>query len=104
MYNYNASLIKVVDGDSIWLNIDLGFSIWTKQLIRLNGLDTPELNTSEGQDAKVFTQNWFESNPVFTLTSYKREKYGRYLGVINGEYGTLNNALLEAGLAVVYNG
>ena len=45
MYEYKAKLIKVVDGDTVDVDIDLGFGVWMKkQRIRMYGIDTPENN------------------------------------------------------------
>lgn len=104
MYTYKANLIKVVDGDSVWLEVDLGFSTFTKQLIRLEGINTPELSEPLGQEAKKFAQDWFVANPEVSVRTLKREKYGRYLGIVLGNVESLNEALLREGLAVVYNG
>jgi endonuclease YncB( thermonuclease family) len=60
MFNeYRAKLHRVIDGDTFELDIDLGFGCWTRQTIRLQGLDCPERNTPEGRAAKAFTEAWF---------------------------------------------
>ena len=51
MYQYSAEVIKVVDGDTIEVNFDLGFGVWYRnQRIRLNGIDTPESRTSNKEE------------------------------------------------------
>lgn len=47
MYTYNATLNRVVDGDTVDLNIDLGFNVWVKKRVRLHHVDTPEKRTSD---------------------------------------------------------
>lgn len=48
LYTYKALVEKVIDGDTIWLNIDLGFSCWARQKVRFRGIDCPELDTKKG--------------------------------------------------------
>jgi micrococcal nuclease len=61
MYDYEARLNRVIDGDTYVLDIDLGFHVWTTQHIRLLGIDCPERNTPEGKCAKAFAESWFAS-------------------------------------------
>ena len=54
MYEYNAELDRVVDGDTVDVNIDLGFGIWIRdERVRVMGIDTPESRTRD-LDEKVF--------------------------------------------------
>ena len=54
MYEYNCELDRVVDGDTVDVNIDLGFGIWLrKERVRVMGIDTPESRTSDPVE-KVF--------------------------------------------------
>ena len=47
-YTYNCKIVKVIDGDTVDIDIDLGFSVWLhKQRIRLYGIDTPESRTRD---------------------------------------------------------
>ena len=53
MFEYNAVIVKVVDGDTVDVDIDLGFSVWLKkQRVRLYGLDTPESRTRDKEEKK----------------------------------------------------
>ena len=61
MYEYNVKVVKVIDGDTVDVDIDLGFGVWLhKERVRLYGIDTPESRTSDvqekffGQRAKAF--------------------------------------------------
>ena len=48
MYEYNAKILRIVDGDTIDVDIDLGFGVWIhKERIRLEGIDTPESRTRD---------------------------------------------------------
>lgn len=109
MYEYRASLTKVVDGDTIHASIDLGLDISTKQTIRFYGINAPETSTDEGKVASKWVQGWFTAHApdgFFTLRTVKdrREKYGRYLGVILTTDGLhcLNDEIVAVGLAAPY--
>ena len=88
MYEYKCKLVKVVDGDTIDIDIDLGFGVWLqKQRIRLYGIDTPESRTSDatekiyGMAAKEFLTKWTNSGGL-TIKTHKdaKGKFGRILG------------------------
>jgi micrococcal nuclease len=112
MYEYSAKLIKVVDGDTLDLEVDLGFDVNVKMRFRLAGIDTPELKSKDATErltaleAKQFVQDFLANKPLKVLTSKdKQEKYGRYLAtvfVVGGE--NLNVALLDNKLAKPYDG
>jgi len=130
MYRYNVNGgVKVVDGDTVDLMIDLGLRIYSLQRIRLSGVNTPELRASDpalrekAQQAKEFVETWFEKAKadgmtiIVTTFKDKTEKYGRYLGQIaavnwkvradtNTTVGTrvLNQDLVNAALAEEYAG
>ena len=105
--------LKVVDGDTIDVDIDLGFGVWMQnQRIRMYGIDTPESRTSDdvekvyGNAAKDFLVKWTNSGDL-TLKTFKdgKGKYGRILGEIwyNGEHN-INQLLIENHHAVAYHG
>jgi micrococcal nuclease len=95
IYIYKASLIRVVDGDTVELMIDQGFSNFTKQTMRLYGVDAPEMRTKEGKAAKAWLEDSLtplEAIYVQTIqlsTKAKRDKYGRFLAVLYDELPTL---------------
>jgi micrococcal nuclease len=107
---YPAKLHRVVDGDTVYLEVDLGFRVFGAFEFRLYGINCPEMNTPEGKAAKRFTMEWFtQSNiqgEVMVESQKDPEKYGRWLGLIlptesvNGE--SLNAALVATGHAVTY--
>ena len=88
IYIYKAKLIRVVDGDTVDLAIDLGFDTSRKERFRLYGVDAPEMNTPEGKDAKQWL--WDALQPLGAIyvqtiqleTKVKRDKYGRFLAVL----------------------
>ena len=109
MYEYNAKLDRVVDGDTIDAMIDLGFDTWVHKRIRLEGIDAPETRTRD-LDEKVqgfATKKRLEdllgaANGIFKLQSHGVGKYGRCLGTILIGEQNINELLLSEGLAEVY--
>jgi len=112
MYNYLIKeIIKVIDGDTIDIILDVGFNISTKQRIRINRIDTPETNSKNIQEkqlaleAKEFVAMWLVNQNKLTIKTLKDDKYGRMLGEIFNERGEcLNDILLEKGYAWEYDG
>lgn len=85
MYEYDAELVRVIDGDTFVLDVDLGFYVRTRQHIRLAGIDCPEKNTPQGLAAALFATNWFAlaDNQVRLMTTARQEKsFDRWIGVI----------------------
>lgn len=109
MYDYQATVIQVIDGDTLKLDVDLGFSVHRHETVRLYGINCPEKNTEAGKAAIAYAANWLVSSGnrvmVYTIKD-KREKYGRMLAVIYHDPGakSLNDALIHAGHAVPYDG
>ena len=117
MYNYKATLMRVVDGDTIDAEIDLGFKIFIKERIRLMGIDTPESRTrnlqekSWGKAASArLSELLAESDGNFTLVTkvQKKGKFGRILGTIqvSTKDGIVdaNQVLINEQLAIPYTG
>ena len=112
-FTYNAIVTRVVDGDTVDVDIDLGFGIWYRnQRIRLMGVDTPECRTRDlvekkfGFLAKGVVE---EFCPVGKEVLLKTElddkgKFGRILGVIVSEGTIVNDYLIENHYAVAYLG
>ena len=109
MYNYKAKLIKVIDGDTVDLMVDLGFDMWHKIRVRLDGINTPESRTRDkkekklGLEAKEFTKNFLTGKEIIVHTN-KQGKFGRFLAnlYVNGQ--NLADALIENNLAREYHG
>jgi micrococcal nuclease len=106
MFKYNAIVDRVVDGDTVDLSIDLGFDIWHRIRVRINGLDTPEKNFDYGKVVRQYVADTLESKQV-EIASHKQDKYGRYLvdlyvDTIPGK--TFNQHLLDEGMAHDYSG
>jgi len=109
MYEYSASLMKIHDGDTVTLDVDLGFGIHSFHVMRLSGVNAPELSTFAGKTAHVWVEGWFRANPgpyvLRTSKSRETEKYGRYLGVLSSTATgrNINDDIVAAGQAVPYN-
>ena len=112
MYEYKCKMVKVVDGDTIDVDIDLGFGVWMRnQRIRLYGIDTPESRTRDleekkyGLAAKDFLIKWTNAGGL-TLKTHKddRGKFGRILGEIWCFDTNVNEKMIEEHHAVRYMG
>ena len=117
MYEYKCKVLKVVDGDTVDVDIDLGFGVWLhKERVRIMGIDTPESRTSDkvekvfGLAAKERLISLLGENAILdTQVSKKGEdmkgKFGRILGnfrTIAGEHCA--DILIDEGHAVAYTG
>ena len=105
MYEYYTKVDKIVDGDTIDVFIDLGFSVWHKERIRLAGIDTAEKNTPLGKALKQFLVLNLEGK-IIRLQVSKPDKYGRYLGIafLKDSIVSINDQLIKANLAKSYGG
>ena len=79
LYTYKAKVLRVVDGDTLWVRIDLGFKIKIRQKLRLRGIDTPEMNTAEGRRARDYVKAVLAGVPWVVVTTTRPDKYDRYL-------------------------
>lgn len=116
MYEYRVKkLLKVVDGDTIDVDIDLGFDISLTKRVRLAGIDTPESRTSDkfektlGLESKEYLKkNIQDAKSIVIKTELpdSTEKYGRILGwiYIDGSEKSINETMIEHGYAWGYMG
>lgn len=108
---YRAHVVDVHDGDTITVDVDLGFSMALKRLkVRLSGLDTAEITSKDHviKEQAIKARDWLRlqilNKDVF-LESGGLDKYGRWLGRIHTPDGICcNDMLLSEGLALAYNG
>ena len=116
MYEYKCKMVRVVDGDTVDVDIDLGFGVWMRnQRIRMYGIDTPESRTSDeveklyGKAATAFLVKWTNAGDL-TLRTFKddRGKFGRILGELwrttNYADQSINEYMIEKHHAVRYYG
>ena len=115
MYEYNFEVVKIIDGDTVDVNLDLGFSvILKKQRIRLYGINTPESRTRDlvekkyGLAAKARLRELLTDAETLTLKTEidkkARVKYGRILGTLYADDKNINDTLVKEGLAIEYFG
>lgn len=116
MYQYFVREVKkVVDGDTIDVVIDLGFSILFESRVRLAGIDTPESRTSDkrekelGLESKKFLESKIKAAKNIVIKTEKldsSEKYGRILGwlYLDGSGNSVNHEMIEKGYAWGYLG
>jgi len=108
-------VIKVVDGDTIDADIDLGFDISLTKRVRLSGVDTPESRTTDLKEKKLGLESkeWLKHKLEFakdvlikTELPDSTEKYGRILGnlYVNNEALSLNQQMIDEGYALAYDG
>ena len=109
MYEYHCRYVRNYDGDTVTVDIDLGFGIWMKkQTIRLHGIDAPELRRptlDEGRAAKVWLKEQLKGQKNLLLWSImdRKGKYGRWLGYLHTDgFGSpsVNKLMVDAGYAV----
>ena len=112
MYEYKATIRRVVDGDTVDVTLDLGFNIMYNSRIRLLGIDTPESRTRDleekkrGLAAKDRVKELCPVGSSVTLKTTKdgRGKFGRILGEIFVDDINVNQQLVSEGHAVEYFG
>lgn len=116
MFEYYVKKVsKIVDGDTIDVDIDLGFDISFTSRVRLAGIDTPESRTTDkaekalGLEAKAFLKSAIDSAKTVVIKTEKMdssEKYGRILGwvFLDGSETSINEEMIKAGHAWGYLG
>lgn len=114
MYTYKITVDRVVDGDTIDANIDLGFDVSVKKRIRFMGINAPESRTRDAEEkikglaAKERVKSLLENADNITVKSHGVGKFGRCLGELiltqKGEEVNLNKLLISEGHAVEYFG
>jgi micrococcal nuclease len=109
MYTYQARVVRVVDGDTVDLMIDLGFGIHRAQRVRLDGIDAPEIRGGDplvkaaGLRTKAYLEEVLAEGKLIKLISTHYDKWGRAVGKIWREEGIeIGEELLKLGLAKPY--
>jgi len=83
MYVYNAETISIVDGDTLWVMIDLGFDLYHKRKIRFADINAPELSTSDGKVSSEYLKGIIKPGQKVVIQSSKAEdKYGRFVATV----------------------
>ena len=111
MYEYKAKVIRVIDGDSVWLEVDVGFRLSFRDNFRLARINAPEVRGEGkelGLESKVALEKMLPVDSVVTIRTAKSGKYGRWLAEIiqvdsqtNIEYN-VNDQMMKLGFAEPY--
>ena len=113
MHEYKCKILRVVDGDTVDVDIDLGFGIWMhKERVRLLGIDTPESRTRDKEEkkfglwSKEYVKSRYPVGSMAILRTHKDKtgKFGRILGELVWEDSTINKIMVDEHYAVLYNG
>ena len=117
MYEYRCKVVKIIDGDTVDVDIDLGFGVWLKkERIRMFGIDTPESRTRDleekkyGLAAKAYITKLLDDEGGIVLKTRKdaEGKYGRILGELwrTTDFAdkSINQIMIEKHHAVSYHG
>ena len=113
MYEYKCKILRVVDGDTVDVDIDLGFGVWMhKERVRIAGIDTPESRTKDlvekqfGLASKQFVKDLMPigSQQIIKTQKDKTGKFGRILGDFIIDSVLLSQLMIEKHHAVEYNG
>jgi micrococcal nuclease len=114
IYEYNARLTRVVDGDTVWLDVDLGFGVHANSDFRLYGINTPEVigaTRAAGLAAKAELERLLSlgSLRIETHKGDESDKYGRWLAnlyvrQVDGVELRVNERLVSGGFAKAYFG
>lgn len=102
-YTYKAKVLRWVDGDTVWLDTDMGMRIHTDTDFRLFGINTPERGKLNFSEATNYARHLAPEGSFLTVKTYKNpEKYGRWLAQLYLDDTSINDALVASGLAVPY--
>lgn len=111
MYEYRATITRVIDGDTVEAHVDLGFAVSVVERFRLYGINAPEVKGASREDGLAATEclktliaKHTENSGALTIQTRKdkQEKYGRYLAVLMANGLNLNQGMVNAGHAVPY--
>lgn len=102
LYNYKATVTRVVDGDTVKLRLDLGFRLYWHVNCRLAGINAPELSTEAGVKSKEALSKMLPPETEIVVNSTKLDKYGRPVAIIYLNGFCINDILISDGFAVKY--
>ena len=108
-FYYAVDIVKIVDGDTVDVRIDLGFDVWHKCRVRLVGINAPESRTRDKEEKErgLAAKEWLIdrlADESVELHSQGKGKYGRVLGELYIDETNINQEMIEVGHAVAYDG
>jgi len=113
LFTYQAKVLRVIDGDTLYVSIDQGFGLRIREKLRLKGIDAPEMSTVAGRRAQTWLKKRLDARGYAVVKTHKTDKYDRYLAdVFIGPNGQdpqqiastgayVNQELIDAGHAGV---
>ena len=110
MYEYSMKLIRIIDGDTFKAEVDLGFSTFRNETVRMSGINTPESRTRDleekrhGLAAKKVLGDLLTSATQLVVNVKDVGKFGRALGIVYADGLNVNYALIDKGYAYPYGG
>ena len=120
MYEYNVKILRIVDGDTVDIDIDLGFGVWIhRERVRFHGIDTPESRTKDLEEKKfgLLSKEYVKSilpigsmQKLICKTYDSKGKFGRILGDFEIYHNkkdcvtSLVQTMIEDGYGVHYEG
>lgn len=104
LYTYNGKVVKIVDGDTVDVLVDLGFEVYKKVRCRLAGINAPEMSTAEGKLSKEFLVTTLPLDTAVVIISREYDKYGRSVATIFIGDKNINQLMIDTNHAVVYTG
>jgi len=105
LYEYDATLVRIIDADTIEADIVLGFYVTYRAKVRLLGINAPEKNTDSGKEAIKWLTDYLPIGHEITLDVFKTpERYGRWLATVTYNGANVNEELIKSGNAVPYWG
>ena len=105
IFCYNCTVVRVIDGDTADISVDLGFRVTIAMRFRLAGINAPEMRTFDGPKSKQRLSELMPigSQLIVKTSKDKQEKYGRYLGTFwDAEQHEINARMVQEGFAVPY--
>lgn len=112
-YDYQATVTRVLDGDTLDVAVDLGFGLFLQERVRLFGLNAPERHSKDPDEKTRGVAAWTflvslvagKAVRIKTAKAKATEKYGRWLAVVYLEKGlSVNQQLLDAGQCKPWDG
>ena len=110
MYEYAMKLIRIIDGDTFKAEVDLGFSTFRNETVRMSGINTPESRTRDleekrhGLAAKKVLGDLLTSANELVVNVKEVGKYGRALGIVYADGLNVNYEMIDKGYAYPYGG
>lgn len=99
LFHYRARLLRVVDGDTIDVMLDLGFQTHCSQRLRLLRVDTPERGQPGHHEATAITGHLLDTAAEIVVRTVKKDSFGRWLAEVWADGASVNDALIARGWA-----